>query len=165
MLLFAVLEIHLRNQLLPKRKKIREESISSIFLLFPFGSPDRSTGDRLRQCRQRKNGKPIIWIVQKARYSHRAFLFCLLFECIETKWTDNSFHLTVLRRCFFSASLTEIHRGDLPFMSLVFHIVPTLIPWPPSLLRSVPRILYQCIGRYAFTLCFSWAAERQKRKT
>ena len=34
--------------------------------VFPFRSPDRSTGDRLRQCRQRKNGKQKNWIIKES---------------------------------------------------------------------------------------------------
>ena len=40
--------------------------LTSDLMFFPFGSPDRSTGDRLRQCRQRKNGKQKNWMVKES---------------------------------------------------------------------------------------------------
>ena len=67
---------------------------------------------------EKTGSKKTEWL-RKARYSYRAFLFCQREEpmlgFIALNNLHKSNHCFVSPRCFFSASLTEIHRGDLPF--------------------------------------------------
>ena len=65
--------------------------------------------------REKTGSKKTEWL-RKARYSYRAFLFCqreepmLGFVALNNLHKSN--HCFVPPRCFFSASLTEIHREN-----------------------------------------------------